>query len=213
MPAPLLPTFNTALFDTPLAIHGTVNLRDAVYLYGTGPNTVAQARANADGTMPAVGIVINVDATTGLVEIVNSGIVAGFTGLTSGAIYYVSSATAGLITATPPSSRVQPVGIAISTTKLLLFPQSFGAFKTGPAFVMGDGTNLGHFVDSFNNVASGLPSLATNATDGFLYLPSCAGVPTGTPRGVTGMVPLVVDTTDGRLYAYIGGAWVKTNLA
>lgn len=51
-------------------------------------------------------------------------------------------------------------------------------------------------------------ALATNATSGFLDIPSCAGTPTGTPGSVdTGKVPIVVDTTNNKLYGYYGGAW------
>lgn len=54
----------------------------------------------------------------------------------------------------------------------------------------------------------GTAALATNATDGFLYVPSCAGTPTGVPTTQTGTVPLVYDTTNEILYAYVNGAWV-----
>lgn len=50
-------------------------------------------------------------------------------------------------------------------------------------------------------------ALATTATDGFLYVPSCAGTPTGVPTAQTGMIPLVYDSTNNILYAYSGGAW------
>ena len=58
-----------------------------------------------------------------------------------------------------------------------------------------------------NVIAGGSVALATNATNGFLYVPTCAGVPTGTPGVITGMVPIVVDTTNNRWYFYSGGAW------
>jgi len=57
------------------------------------------------------------------------------------------------------------------------------------------------------SVAAGRPSLATNATDGFLYVPTCAGTPTGTPTAITGMAPIVVNTTNNKLYFYSGGSW------
>jgi hypothetical protein len=50
-------------------------------------------------------------------------------------------------------------------------------------------------------------ALATNATDGFLYVPSCAGAPSGVPTSQTGMIPVVYDSTNFVLYAYAGGAW------
>lgn len=62
------------------------------------------------------------------------------------------------------------------------------------------------------NVISGnQAALATNATDGFLYIPSCAGIPTGTPTAITGKVPMVADTTNNKLYIYVGGAWTAMN--
>ena len=52
--------------------------------------------------------------------------------------------------------------------------------------------------------------IATNATEGFFYIPTCAGTPTGTPANTpTGFVPMVCDSTNNRLYIYSGGAWVK----
>jgi len=50
-------------------------------------------------------------------------------------------------------------------------------------------------------------ALATTATDGFTYVPSCAGTPTGVPTAVTGAIPIVVDSTNSKLYFYSNGAW------
>lgn len=53
-------------------------------------------------------------------------------------------------------------------------------------------------------------ALATGATAGFVYMPSCAGTPTGVPASsYTGGVPLVVDSTNTRIYGRIAGAWVN----
>lgn len=57
------------------------------------------------------------------------------------------------------------------------------------------------------NVSAGAGSLATTATDGFLYVPTCAGTPTGTPTAISGFAPVVIDTTNHRLYFYSGGSW------
>lgn len=62
------------------------------------------------------------------------------------------------------------------------------------------------------SVVSGqLASLATTATDGFLYIPSCAGTPTGVPTAKTGKSPIVMDSTNHILYVYSGGSWVALN--
>ena len=55
--------------------------------------------------------------------------------------------------------------------------------------------------------ASAAAALATTATNGFLYVPTCAGTPTGIPTGITGAVPIVVDTTNNKLYFYSTGVW------
>jgi hypothetical protein len=62
-------------------------------------------------------------------------------------------------------------------------------------------------IDSAGNVIVNTAAIATSATDGFLYVPTCAGVPTGTPSTLTGRAPIVIDTTNHRLYFYSGGSW------
>lgn len=62
-------------------------------------------------------------------------------------------------------------------------------------------------IPSTQSAHVGKPSLATNATSGFIYVPACAGTPTGTPTAVTGMVPIVVDSTNNKLYFFSNGAW------
>lgn len=64
-------------------------------------------------------------------------------------------------------------------------------------------------------VVGGGAALATDATDGFLYIPTCAGTPTGTPTAKTGSCAMVFDTTNNKLYVFDGnwkggttpGAW------
>ena len=50
-------------------------------------------------------------------------------------------------------------------------------------------------------------ALVTTATDGFAYIPTCAGTPTGVPTASTGQVPMVFDTTGSKFWIYTGGAW------
>lgn len=67
-------------------------------------------------------------------------------------------------------------------------------------------TALGSLVVGNNSSA-----LATNATDGFLYISSSAGAPTGTPTTQTGSVPVHVDATNNAMYMYTNGAWRGVN--
>lgn len=56
-------------------------------------------------------------------------------------------------------------------------------------------------------LASNQSALATNATDGFLYVPICEGSPTGTPTAFTGLAPVIIDSTNNKLYFFSGGTW------
>lgn len=62
-------------------------------------------------------------------------------------------------------------------------------------------------VTGAGNVLINTAAIATTATDGFLYVPTCAGVPTGVPTTHTGLAPIVIDSTNNRLYFYSTGAW------
>jgi hypothetical protein len=56
---------------------------------------------------------------------------------------------------------------------------------------------------------AGKGGLATDAVNGFLYIPNCAGTPTGVPTSITGYTPIVYDTTGDKIYIY-NGAWKAT---
>lgn len=92
---------------------------DAVYI--SAADTAKKAKADAGSTSAAIGFATATitNGVTGSYQ--TSGVLAGLTGLTAGAIYYVSAATGGLITNTAPSTTGQyviRVGVAISTTEL-----------------------------------------------------------------------------------------------
>jgi hypothetical protein len=73
--------------------------------------------STASGAAASVAVAGVVTATTGQWDAVT-----GQTGgLTTGAKYYLSNTTAGALTTTAPSTGVlAPVGVALSTTKLVL---------------------------------------------------------------------------------------------
>jgi hypothetical protein len=64
---------------------------------------------------------------------------------------------------------------------------------------------------STKSVLLSLAALATNATDGFTYIPTCAGTPTGTPTAQTGVKAMVYDTTNNKFWVY-NGAWKSVTL-
>ncbi len=63
-----------------------------------------------------------------------------------------------------------------------------------------------------DRLGAGTAALATTATDGFLYIPSMPGSPTGTPVAKDGLLPLVIDSTNNRLLFYSSGAWRAVGL-
>lgn len=71
--------------------------------------------------------------------------------------------------------------------------------------------NIGIFCFTGSIICQGV-ALATNTTEGFLYIPTCAGTPSGTPVAHTGTVALVFDTTNNKLYVY-DGSWISATLA
>ena len=86
-------------------------------------------------------------------------------------------------------------------------------FQTAPAGTTGTGLNTlatRLTIDQRGNIVPGTAALATTATDGFLYLPTCAGTPTGVPTAYTGRVPVLFDTTGLKIWAYTGGAWKQS---
>jgi len=68
-------------------------------------------------------------------------------------------------------------------------------------------------IGTLTNIVLGKQAaLATNVTDGFVYIPTSAGAPSGTPTAYTGKVALEFDTTNNDLYVYDGG-WLKVAMA
>jgi hypothetical protein len=84
----------------------------------------------------------------------------------------------------------------------------FNAPVTEGTLIFQTNSNERARIDANGNIVAGASAaLATTATNGFLYVPTCAGTPTGTPTAITGMAPIVVNTTNNKLYFYSGGAW------
>jgi hypothetical protein len=70
-------------------------------------------------------------------------------------------------------------------------------------------------IDGTGNVllGSGSSTLATNATDGFVFIPGGTGTPTGTPSiSPTGIYPMYYDATNNKLYVRNGGTWRSITL-
>jgi hypothetical protein len=111
----------------------------------------------------------------------------------------------------PNDTKSPLVAFAVSGVRnsgIIGFPPGDDAFVyRRQASSFSDGTEAFRITVAGNVVAGASAALATTATNGFLYVPTCAGTPTGTPTAITGMAPIVVDTTNNKLYFYSTGVW------
>lgn len=98
---------------------GSHTLGEVVYI--SDASEVKKAKANAAGTADAIAFVKDASisaSASGMYQ--TSGYLAGFTGLTPGAKYFLDASTAGAMTETAPTSAGQLVvslGFALSTTE------------------------------------------------------------------------------------------------
>jgi hypothetical protein len=88
-----------------------------------------------------------------------------------------------------------PTAVGFLVGSQTAFPLIFGTNDTEKARI-----------PSAGGLIVGTAALATTATDGFLYIPSCAGTPTGVPTTATGRVAMIYDTTNDKFYIY-NGSW------
>jgi hypothetical protein len=97
----------------------------------------------------------------------------------------------------------QTISLVFSTSSV---PLGIGTNAAQPVILGTGGLERARITEA-GSVVVGTAALATSATDGFLYVPTCAGTPTGTPTTQTGTAPIIVDTTNHKLYFFSGGTW------
>lgn len=104
------------------------------------------------------------------------------------------------------------MGFATTTATRNLDLIAMSADTSAIRFWTGSTPSVNMYLDYVSNVVLGNQSaLATNATNGFVYIRTCAGTPTGAPTAFTGHVAIVYDTTNNKFYAY-NGSWRSVTL-
>lgn len=127
------------------------------------------------------------------IALVNIGLGTASTGVLAGGISFFNR---NVVAADKRISGINCiVGAAINSGELAFYSANAGVF------------NILLQLKPNTDSAIGIGSIATGATAGHLYIPSCAGTPTGAPTGITGFIPLVYDRTNNILYAYSNAAW------
>lgn len=117
------------------------------------------------------------------------------------------ASTTYLMLASPSSSGASRVSWSHSTKAMTVGTNIAG----GIVYLRSGSFSIGAVIDANQNFAVGNAALATTATDGFLYIPTCAGAPTGTPTAKTGLAPMVYDSTNNKFWMYDGG-WIGVAL-
>jgi hypothetical protein len=95
------------------------------------------------------------------------------------------------------------VGVSCALSTGLLFTGGMATGLAAPAAVTARWTDAKLETTTGINLAVGSAAIATNATVGFLQLPTCAGTPTGAAPDRS----VVLDSTNGVVYVRIAGAW------
>jgi hypothetical protein len=77
--------------------------------------------------------------------------------------------------------------------------------------ITNDGDIDSLIIDDAGNILTGNTILPTSATNGFLYISSCAGTPIGTPTTKVGVLPTIIDSTNSKFYFYSNSSWHSTD--
>ncbi len=190
-----VPAYSSTLY----AISGNVGINNAnpstaINLINTNFNDTVHL-TDYSGAVYIIGRVANGPISSPSVPVVDDSLLGVRGGGYNGIAFTTSRAQVNLNAAETWSSTANGAYINFVTTK------------------KGTSTRLERMrIDDAGNVIVGTAALATTATDGFLYIPTCAGTPTGVPTTYTGRVPIVYDTTGNKLWIY-NGAWKSVALA
>lgn len=157
------------------------------------------------------------DITTGIIRLARNLYLGGAaTSDTNAPIFRInrpgSSPSGSYFEISSPSSEVGFIlnrgsGVGTGTTRRWDFYVQSSTFRVRDQ--TGGNTHFSLSADDTGNVAltNGLTN-AVGATGNMVFLPTSAGVPTGTPTAsYSNRVPCRIDTTNFRIYVLIGGVW------
>lgn len=212
-------TVDTSTSPYSLTVNGTLTVSNTSYLTGETYlyNNTNLLSGNFDLNSTAQRITGNFSTSTIADRCaIQSNVTNGNTGLmvlpngTS-----VSSAVVATNQSTPTNSNF--CRIQVNATEARLDSGLFGTGSSGTTtyFPLNFYTSatLRFTIDPSGNVIVGTAALATTDTAGFLWIPSCAGTPTGSPTApYSNAGALIVDTTNNRLYVRVGSTWKYATL-
>ena len=198
-------TFTTPAFVVSLVAGETVAARDAVYVEPTLTPGTAGRVYKMDGDVLVkstqaffVGFVTTGVSAAANVAVQISGVVSGFSGLTTGAVYYASS-TVGAITATKPVHPV-PLGMAISATQILI--------NTGIKRETDQTENVGAI---YGYAMGGYTGARVATTDRITF--STSATAASTVSNLSGIRYQPAGVSDGSVYGYSMGGYSGATVA
>lgn len=145
-------------------VSGVVSLGDVVYQVGGTDKTIARADADNAAARPPIGVVSGVAGVT--VSLAMPGqVCVGFSGLTPGQVYWLST-TPGQLTSTKPATNAYPIGIAVTPRTLFLTSLSGDVADSGS----GNGTVNSIAITSSDLTVGGSPVIGAGSID--LALPT-----------------------------------------
>lgn len=193
-------TTTLALFQSDVVVNHTAaavltpGITPRIQLHGTDGSTAAigQARYSNGATGPALVLAKSRNASIGGQTVVQ-------TSDTLGIIHFNGSDGTKFVNGCLIEARCSGTpGTDDMPTSLIISLSNDGSATPTERFV----------ADHLGNVVIGPAAIATTATSGFLYIPSCPGVPTGVPLAYAGRAAMVYNSTANTLYVNDGGGWV-----
>ena len=182
------------------ASHG-LSTNNAVYHNGT---IWVKAQSNNINTL-GIGVVVVSDANNFILYLVSQ-VSTGLSGLTAGQYYYVSDATAGLITTTEPTASTSfsnPILYALSATSGIVLP--YRPTQINPTSLTIYGTTGVTTVTYATTVNLDLTTLTSNIARITLTGPCTINI-TGGNDGQKVILELLQDGTGGRVVT-LGTGW------